>query len=473
MRVNSGLAQGFGASIIDTARLKPLNTAPAGHGDYVLYWMQQSQRSSENHALTYAVEQANHLRLPLLVVFGLADRYPEANCRHYTFMLEGLRETQKNLLRRGIQMVVRRGDPPAVAAAAAGRAAAVICDRGYLPHQRRWRHGLAENAACSVVQVESDLIVPVETASDHAEYAARTLRPKIYRRLPDYLKPVPSLKINQASLGIAEKGLDLSDPAAAGRALSPDTTVAPVSRFFKGGTAQAKKRFKIFLAEHLPRYAQHRNQPQTDDVSSMSPYLHFGQISPLYLALQVQKAGAAMPDAAAAYLEELLVQRELAANFVYFTPHFDRYESLPEWARRTLREHASDSRDYLYTRRELEDAATHDPYWNAAMREMKHTGFMHNYMRMYWGKKIIEWSASARDAFETARILNNQYFLDGRDANSYAGLAWLFGLHDRPWPERNVFGKVRYMAASGLERKCDIQAYVRKIDRRVQKAARI
>jgi len=162
-------------------------------------------------------------------------------------------------------------------------------------------------------------------------------------------------------------------------------------------------------------------------------------------------------------LEELIVRRELAANFVYYHRDYDNFDCLPEWAKQTLKDHRKDRRLYIYTRRQLEDAKTHDPYWNAAMQEMKYTGFMHNYMRMYWGKKILEWSSSPERAFRNTLAINNKYFLDGRDPNSYAGVAWIFGMHDRAWPERSIYGKVRCMMASGLERKCDIRGYVSKV----------
>ena len=202
---------------------------------------------------------------------------------------------------------------------------------------------------------------------------------------------------------------------------------------------------------------ENRNQPQTDDISHMSPYLHFGQLSPLYLALQIKAAASRLKEAQEAYLEELIVRRELAMNFVNYTPKYDSYACLPQWAQKTLTQHRKDPREYVYTRSRLEEAETHDEYWNAAMREMKITGFMHNYMRMYWGKKILEWSKTPEHAFRTTLAINNKYFLDGRDPNSYAGVAWVFGVHDRAWFERPMFGKIRYMAASGLERKCDIQ----------------
>ena len=197
----------------------------------------------------------------------------------------------------------------------------------------------------------------------------------------------------------------------------------------------------------------------------MSPYLHFGQISPLYLALEVLKKREELQADSAAYLEQLIVRRELAMNFTHFTPDYDTFSCLPHWAKKTLFDHAFDKREHLYSTDELENARTHDPYWNAAMNEMRTTGFMHNYMRMYWGKKVLEWSEGPEEAFETLLHLNNRYFLDGRDPNSYAGVAWIFGQHDRAWSRRPIFGKVRYMSASGLERKCDIRAYVSRVDR--------
>jgi deoxyribodipyrimidine photo-lyase len=263
--------------------------------------------------------------------------------------------------------------------------------------------------------------------------------------------------------------MDLKDMDAVLRSLDIDPKVPPVSALFKGGCQEAKKRIRRFIRNHLTHYHAHSNQPQTDDISHMSPYLHFGQISPVYLALQIRRARQGSPIDREAYLEELIVRRELALNFVYYTSDYDRYSCLPEWARKTLARHAKDQRAVIYGREELEAAKTHDTYWNAAMREMKHTGFMHNYMRMYWGKKILEWSSTPEEAFDTALGINNKYFLDGRDPNSYAGVAWVFGKHDRAWSERPVFGKVRYMAASGLERKCDMRAYLLKVDNRVRR----
>ena len=448
------------------SRTRVLNDREIRNGRYVLYWMQQSQRTEYNEALNVAIREANRCELPLLAVFGLTDAYPEANLRHFTFMLEGLQEIAAALRRRGIPLVVRLGSPPNVALNLGHDAALIVCDAGYLRHQRVWRRKVARKADCRVLQVESDAVVPLAVASAKAEYAARTIRPRINRHLDRYLvlPRSPSLRHREPEMGIP--GLDLTDIERVLQRLDIDHSVPPVTAFFKGGTREAKKHLRRFIETGLSRYSDHRNQPQTDDISHMSPYLHFGHISPVYLALKVRDAREGLGVDRSAYLEELIVRRELALNFVWYSEDYDRYAGLPEWARKTLAEHAGDHRPHRYDRETLEAAETHDPYWNAAMREMKHTGFMHNYMRMYWGKKILEWSPSPEEAFVTALLLNNKYFLDGRDPNSYAGVGWVFGLHDRAWFERSIFGKIRYMAASGLERKCDIRGYVKKVDRR-------
>jgi deoxyribodipyrimidine photo-lyase len=456
---------------IHDSRIQILNDRDFHQGDYVLYWMQQSQRAEYNHALEYAVQQANKINQGVLVVFGLMDDYPEANLRHYTFMLEGLQETRTALGKRGIKMIVRQGNPAGVALSAGKKASLIVCDCGYLRHQRQWREKVARKAGCRVVQIESDVVVPLEVVSGKAEYAARTIRPKIHKHLNDYLVEFKPTKIKKSSLQLRVNGIDLSNIDAVLRKMSLDRSVLPVGHLFKGGTAKARKIFGDFLRQRFKNYVENRNQPQTDDVSHMSKYLHFGQISPLYLALQILKTKKRFKEAREAYLEELIVRRELAMNFVYYTPDYDSYTCLPAWAQKTLAEHKKDRREYCYTRRQLENAKTHDDYWNAAMREMKSTGFMHNYMRMYWGKKILEWSPSPEQAFKTTLAINNKFFLDGRDANSYTGVAWVFGVHDRAWFERPIFGKIRYMAASGLERKCDIQAYVKKVDA-LEKASR-
>ena len=454
-------------SAVPPARVRALNDADVrGTRRYVLYWMQQSQRAQHNPALEYAIQRANDLGKPLLVVFGLTDDYPEANRRHYTFMLDGLRETQEAMQERGVKMVVRRGAPDAVALSYADAAAVLVTDRGYLRHQKRWRRRVADEASCLVTEVEGDVVVPVETVTDKAEYAARTIRPKIHEHLDRFLAlPEPaSVRIPSMDLEV-DDGLVLDNVEAVAEQLDLDDTVTPVRSLYRGGFSEAEAILESFQQKHLDGYDENRNQVQSSAVSHMSKYLHFGQVSPVWLAQQIQETEAPEEDIES-YLEELIVRRELAVNHVHFRPDtYDAFACLPEWARETLVDHADDEREHVYTRTELEGSNTHDPYWNAAMKEMRETGYMHNYMRMYWGKKILEWSPDPQTAFEWTLALNNRYFLDGRDPNSYANVAWVFGLHDRGWKERPVYGKVRYMSKGGLERKADPDAYVEKVDR--------
>ena len=452
---------------IQEERVQHLNEEDVRDGDYVLYWMQSSQRAEHNHALEYAIGRANDLGQRLLVVFGLTDDYPEANLRHYAFMLEGLKDVEEALEGRGIKFVVRRGSPDRVALEAGGDASLIVTDRGYMRPQKRWRERVAGEAGCLLTQVETDVVVPVELASDKQEHAARTLRPKIGEYMEDFLVALTPTKPDKQSLNMRADGLDLSDIGKVLDGMDLDRSVGPLSHLYRGGTSEAKRIFRRFLKENLADYVGHRNQPQTDDVSHMSKYLHYGHVSPIWLALEARKASAE-EDNVRSFVEELVVRRELSMNFVFYNPDYDSYSNLPGWAKETLEEHKDDEREYTYTRDELESAETHDEYWNAAMREMVHTGYMHNYMRMYWGKKILEWSSSPEYAYGTTLYLNNKYFLDGRDPNSFANVAWVFGQHDRGWTERKVFGKVRYMSAGGLERKAKPREYVEKVERLVE-----
>ncbi len=439
--------------MIHSERIRRLNRAAPRRGRYVAYWMQASQRAQCNHALEYAVRQANELDLPLVVCFGLTDRYPEANARHYAFMLEGLAETQTALERRGATFVLRRGDPSDIAIDVARSAALLVADRGYLRHHREWRQRVAQEVACPVIQVEADAVVPVESASPKAEYSAATLRPRLHRRLAEFLVPLAETPLRRRSPPATAAPPQLGE-------LDVEA-VPPVPRFHEGGTHRARRLLNQFIERRLRDYADRRNDPGGTCYSDLSPYIHFGQISPLEIALRVVEA--AGRPAADAFLEQLIVRRELSINHVYYTEGYDHYESIPVWARQTLAAHTRDARGHTYGPGELEAGQTHDPYWNAAMREMVITGKMHPYMRMYWAKKILEWSLSPEAAFEIALALNNRYFLDGRDPNSFAGVAWCFGTHDRPWPERPVFGTVRTMTLGGLERKFDMAGYLKRV----------
>jgi deoxyribodipyrimidine photo-lyase len=448
--------------MIHASRIQPLNRRSIQDGRYVLYWMQASQRVECNHALEYAVGEANSRNLPVVVVFGLTDRFPEANLRHYAFMLEGLEEVRRGLYNRGIRFALLHRSPELAATALAEEAALVVADRGYLRIQRQWRNHVAKNSPCAVVQVESDAVVPVETASPKEEYTAGTLRPKLQRILEGYLAPLKDRPVRRDSLTFRLDVDTVEDFPSLLKKMKIDRAVSPV-RAFRGGTDRANALLEEFIAKKIHHFDELRSDPGLDYSSHLSPYLHFGQISPLAVALRLSGERSIPAAARESFLEELIVRRELSMNFVFYNGRYDEYECLPDWARKTLAEHAKDRRDYRYGPEQWESAGTHDPYWNAAQREMMITGKMHNYMRMYWGKKLLEWSRTPAEAFRTALWLNNKYELDGRDPNGFAGVAWCFGKHDRAWFERKVFGKIRYMNDAGLKRKFDMDAYLKNV----------
>lgn len=461
----SGGRRPFPRTMIEATRTQRLNDCePGRRGDFVLYWMQQSQREAHNAALEFAVGEANRRDQPVLVLFVLMDTYPEANERHFAFMLQGIREVAESLEKRGIPFVARRGDPVEIVLELSRRASALVCDRGYLRHQRDWRRAISEQASCPVVQIEGDVVVPADQVSRRVEHAARTIRPKILEHRDGYLsvlkRTTPKRPLKHHDF---VSDFDPRDVRATLETLDIDRSVGPVERF-TGGSSEARKRLARFARRGLVEYADARNDPSDPRCSELGPYLHFGQISPVEAALKVARTDTCSRADREAFLEQLVVRRELSINFVLNEPRYDRFKALPEWARKTLREHRGDERPARYSLRKLESANTHDVYWNAAMKEMLKTGYMHNYMRMYWGKKVIEWSETPERAHRVLLGLNNKYFIDGRDPNSYTSVAWLFGLHDRPWTERPVFGKVRYMNAAGLERKFDIASYVRWVE---------
>ena len=451
--------------MIQTTRIKTLKDAPENQeGSYVLYWMGLSQRAVFNPALEFAIDEANARDVPVLVCYGIAEGFPEVNARHWTFLLEGMAQIGPALERRGIAFVARREPPVKTALQYAKHAVLVVCDRNYLKPIRQFYADFVAQAPCRVVQVEGDVVVPVETASSKHEYAARTLRPKINRLLPDYLVPLKARKVRRPATDIRETStLALDDIPKLVASLKTDHSVRAVRRF-KGGTREAEARLKAYLGEAFADYGSGRSKPEAGAASHMSPYLHFGQISPVAIALAVRAAEAGSDEDKNAYIEELVVRRELAMNHIFYEPNYDSLNAVPEWARKTLGAHRSDKRTILYSPEQFEQSGTHDIYWNAGMTEMRETGYMHNHMRMYWGKKILEWSKTPDLAWETVLHLNNKYFLDGRDANSFNNVGWLFGLHDRPWGGRAVYGSVRSMGAASLK-KFDADAYVKDVER--------
>ncbi len=456
-------------------RVKYLNRKISGTDGPVIYWMQASVRTAYNHALEYAVGQAHANGHSLHVVFCLTPTYPGANLRHYWFLIEGLRDVADGLSKRNIPFTVWLGEPENMASALKGKASMIVADRGYLRHQRKWAATIAAKADCPVIQVESNVVVPVETASTKEEYSAATIRPKIVRHRESALQPMKQRVFEGPAHSVLSPNRDghmtpvdvktLAQPDDLSSLCSLEASVGP-SQLFRGGENEAHTLLDDFLRNRLADYGRLRNVPDENCLSHLSPFLHFGHISPIEIALQAMEYGEnaldpSRRDGIDVLLEELIVRRELAINYVHFNPDYDRYTALPGWAQQTLEEHRTDPRPYRYGMEQLTAGETDDPYWNACQREMVSTGKMHGYMRMYWGKKVLEWTDDPEEAFSRLLTLNDRYELDGRDPNGYAGVAWIFGKHDRPWAERPVFGKVRYMNANGLRRKFkNIQDYV-------------
>jgi deoxyribodipyrimidine photo-lyase len=476
--VVAGTKSWYSSPMAQNPRVKMLNapgTTPPGP---VVYWMQSSPRGRYNHALEYAVHLANHRRVPLVVYFVLTPAFPGAYRRHYRFLIQGLQDVRTHLQERGIPFRLLSATLPEGTDQFSRQASSIVTDMGYLRIHRQWRSYLATHTTAPVVQVETNVVVPVETASEKDQWAAATLRPRIHRHWDSFLQPLNTQVYDGAGLSVPESlplGIPIPDSSQEVEALldslklsdpSPEATSTP----FTGGEVAAQATLRSFLSTKLESYDTLRNDPSQDYTSLLSPYLHFGHISPVDIAGQAIEAaeGSEAPGVRAGlegFLEELIVRRELAMNFCHYNDAYDTWDGLPEWAQTSLMEHSTDDRPMLYSSRQLEQAETEDPYWNACQREMVRSGRMHGYMRMYWGKKILEWTQNPQDALAIAFELNDRYELDGRDPNGYAGVAWCFGKHDRPWVERPIFGKIRYMNANGLRRK------FKGIDRYVQRWA--
>jgi len=435
--------------------------APDPQGRCVVYWMQRAQRALDNPALDVAVEAANALHQPVVIFFAPVPFYPHANLRHYTFLAQGISDTAERARKRGVGYVLRRyPEHSLLKFCDEVKASLVIGDENPMREPSHWRELAAKKLNVPLWTVDADVIVPSKLL-EKEQYAARVIRPRLKGRLEQFLRPSHNPKAQVAwekprglkslpddgSFDITEdwKGLDRS--------------VQPVDSF-RGGTTAALKLVREFVAHKLARYPERHGKPEVDGTSRLSPYLHFGHIGPLTVALAVEKSDtprAAKDD----FLDQLITWRELSINFVHFNPLYDSLESAPDWAHRTLAAHARDKRTVVYSREQLESAATHDELWNAAQRQMLHAGWMHNYMRMYWAKKILEWSPSPAVAYQTAVYLNDKYFLDGRDPDGYAGIAWaIAGKFDRPWFERPIFGTIRYMSGDAARKKFDADNYI-------------
>ena len=449
--------------IINKNRVKKLNENQIKNGDYILYWMQTAQRIEFNHALNYAIHKANDYNKPLIVFFGLTDKFPEANKRHYSFMLEGLIEVKKKLKEKNIKMVIQNISPDKGIINLSENAKLIVTDRGYLRIERKWRQKVANSVNCPLIQIETNIIVPVEQASEKEEYAAYTIRKKINKLIGKYTN-FPEFPEIDFPCGKKYNFKEIETNSIDEIINNLNIEANEKVNKFQGGTSEAKKHLRTFIKNKLDKYSDLSNDPSRDKLSNISPYLHFGQISPLYVFFEINKTDSPSKED---FLEQLIIRRELSINFVYYNTKYDfsLADILPDWAYKTLKKHEKDFREYIYDLKDLEDNNTHDSYWNAAQKEMVLTGKMHGYMRMYWGKKIIEWSKTPQNAFKKALYLNNKYNLDGRDPNAFSGIAWCFGKHDRAWAEREIFGKVRYMSANGLERKFNIEQYVKTISK--------
>jgi deoxyribodipyrimidine photo-lyase len=441
--------------------------APLKDGKCIVYWMQRAERGIDNPALDLAIAIGNELNLPVIVYFSAISNFPYANLRHYRFLNQGLPDIEEDLAERNVSFVVRR--PPGNSLEALLKevgAAMVIGDENPCREPERWRKVLAKRLQLPFWTVDADVVVPSSIFPKH-QYMLHIMRPKLNAELPKYLVPLPNTGAKKRwarPRGFAS--FALKDDVTEGWK-NFDRSVKPVDSF-TGGTHAALKRLRHFVDHQLAGYEKQRNHPEIDGTSQMSPYLHFGHISPLTIALAVDEAvreGKASQAARDSYLNELIGWRELSVNFVKYVPNYDSIECAPEWAQKTLREHARDKRDPVYTLEELEQAQTYDELWNAAQVQMVKMGWMHNYLRMYWAKKILEWSPNPAKAWEYAVILNDKYELDGRDPNGYNGIAWAMGgVHDRPWFDRPIFGMIRYMSGGSTGKKFDSKRYIRQIE---------
>lgn len=439
-------------------RLRILKDAEWQKGP-VVYWMSREQRLRDNWALLHAQELAMERKVPLLVVFSLVPHFLGADLRQYDFMLKGLSGVEVDLAKLSIPFYLLEGKPEKEIAnfLTAVKASVLVSDFDPLRIKRDWKRKLIPRLDIPFYEVDAHNIVPCWIASPKQEYGAYTLRPKLKRLLAQFLTEYPVLKLHPYKM--KGKGERIYWQRVCTR-LKIDSS-AGILDAVESGEAAAANVLGRFIAGRLNDYDQKRNDPCLDGQSNLSPYLHFGQLSAQRVALEVTGAKVDW-QSKDAFLEELIVRRELSDNFCFYNEAYDHFEGFPHWAQESLNKHRSDKREYMYSVSILEDARTHDPLWNAAQREMVRKGKMHGYMRMYWCKKILEWTKSPEEALSSAIYLNDKYELDGRDPNGYAGIAWsIGGVHDRAWIERKIFGKVRFMSYGGCKSKFDVEAYIK------------
>ena len=433
---------------------------PDSQGNCVIYWMQHAQRAEDNPALDFAIQLGNELGMPVVAFFAPMPFYPNADLRHYRFLADGVPDIASGLESRNVGLAFRPyPNHNLLKFCEEVRPCMVIGDEDPLHEPEHWRTRATQLLRVPFWTVDANVVVPSKLLLKE-QFAARTIRPRIHKLLPLFLAPGRKVVAKVRWMTNAQLGPSIqSDDFLAGWKLS--RSVSPVA--MRSGTSEALRVLNQFVRNGLRKYPDEHNHPEVNGTSHLSPYLHFGQLSPIRVALAVQKANGPA-RVKAAFLEQLIVRRELAINFVRYNPAYGSADCLEPWADRTLSEHARDKRPILYTEAQLENAETHDPLWNAAQKQMVLTGWMHNYLRMYWAKKILEWSPSIAVAYQRAVVLNDRYELDGRDPNGYAGIAWaIVGKHDRAWSERPIFGKIRYMSYASTSKKFDSKKYIAQI----------
>jgi deoxyribodipyrimidine photo-lyase len=438
----------------------------------VIYWMSRDQRVRDNWALLYACQQASKNGAPVAVAFNLVTEYYNAGARQFAFMVKGLQVLAPKLEALGIPFFLLQGNPEETIPKLVKdcNASLLVTDYGPLRLGRQWRDTVANTVDCPFHEVDAHNVVPVWEASDKREYAARTIRPKIHNKLPQFMREFPDVPQQDLKKwpGSAPTPEKINWEAISSEIAARGAAVPEVSWIKPGEDAamEALSGPQGFLTKaRLAKYSDKRNDPSIPDaLSGLSPYLHFGQLSPQRAALEAAKHKAVHKASVDGFLEELVIRRELADNYCHYVPNYDSLDAAYDWARDTLQAHAGDKREFLYTREQFEAGKTHDKLWNAAQLEMVATGKMHGYIRMYWAKKILEWTASPQEALEVSIYLNDKWELDGRDPNGYVGCMWsVAGIHDQGWGERAVFGKIRYMNFAGCKRKFDVEKYCARI----------
>lgn len=460
---------------VDSRRIQNLKSQPDNKGP-IVYWMSRDQRVFDNWALLYSQELSYKLKRPLVVIFCLDTNYKNATLRQFDFMLKGLQYVETELKDLNIPFVFINQSPEIAVSLFCNKnnVSTLVTDFSPLKIKNNWLLKILPNVNCSVVEVDAHNIVPCKFVSQKCEFGAYTLRPKINKVLDQFLTEYPIVTAQSLSLlqdfkiqvpfdGFLGDGKSHINWDLIFKTLKTDTSVKPVN-WVLPNTQNALQILDEFINNKLKDYDQLRNNPNYKNQSNLSPYLHFGQLSSQTIAFKVSKIKQS-EESKKAFLEELIIRKELSDNYCFYNKDYDNFNGFHDWAKKSLIQSSFDIREYIYTKDQLENYLTHDKLWNACQKEMVITGKMHGYMRMYWAKKILEWTESVQQAQEIAIYLNDKYELDGRDPNGYTGIAWsIGGVHDRAWFVRPVYGKIRYMSYNGCKSKFDVEKYISDIN---------